>query len=95
MRDGTIGEPASRLASLNEVVTIGGVDVRKVTILAVVVAAGTLSLLALLLARTTIGLHMRAAATDFSHRRGCSVSAPTIAIAVLLSGLLAAAVAVI
>ena len=36
IRDGTIGEPAASLAQLNQVVTIGGVDVRKVTILAVV-----------------------------------------------------------
>ena len=35
IRDGTIGEPAVSLASLNQVVTVGGVDVRKVTILLV------------------------------------------------------------
>ena len=96
VRDGTIGEPAVSLVSLNEVVTIGGVDVRKVTIVAVAVAAGTLALLALLLARTTIGLHMRAAATDFRTARLLGVRADTvIGVAVLLSGLLAAAVAVI
>jgi branched-chain amino acid transport system permease protein len=96
VRDGTIGEPAVSLVSLNQVVTIGGVDVRKVTIVAVVVAAGTLGLLALLLARTTIGLHMRAAATDFRTARLLGVRADTvIGVAVLLSGLLAAAVAVI
>jgi branched-chain amino acid transport system permease protein len=96
IRDGTIGEPAVSLAPLNQVVTIGGVDVRKVTILAVVVAVVALALLALLLARTTIGLQMRAAATDFRTARLLGVQANrVIGVAVLLSGLLAAAVAVI
>jgi branched-chain amino acid transport system permease protein len=96
VRDGTIGEPAVSLASLNNVVTIGGVDVRKVTILAVTVAAVALGLLALLLARTTIGLQMRAASSDFRTARLLGVRADTvIGVAVLLSGVLAAAVAVI
>jgi branched-chain amino acid transport system permease protein len=96
IRDGTIGEPAVSVASLNQVVTIGGVDVRKVTILAVVVAAVALGVLALLLARTTIGLQMRAASTDFRTARLLGVQANrVIGVAVLLSGLLAATVAVI
>jgi branched-chain amino acid transport system permease protein len=96
VRDGTIGEPAIALASLNEVVTVGGVDIRKVTILAVAVAAVALALLALLLGRTTIGLHMRAASADFGTARLLGVKANTvIGVAVLLSGVLAAAVAVI
>ena len=96
IRDGTIGEPAVSIASLNQVVTIGGVDVRKVTILAVVVAIAALGLLALLLGRTTIGLQMRAASTDFRTARLLGVKANrVIGAAVLLSGILAAAVAVI
>ncbi|HUQ22989.1 MAG TPA: branched-chain amino acid ABC transporter permease [Gaiellaceae bacterium] len=96
IRDGTLGEPAVSLASLNQAVSIGGVDVRKVTILAVVVAAATLGLLALLLGRTRIGLHMRAASTDFRTARLLGVRADTvIGAAVLLSGVVAAAVAVI
>ena len=96
VRDGTIGEPAVSVASLNQVVTVWGVDVRKVTILAVAVAIVSLSLLALLLARTTIGLQMRAASTDFRTARLLGVKADrVIAVAVLLSGILAAAVAVI
>ena len=76
--------------------TVGGVDVRKVTILAVVVAVVALGLLALLLGRTTIGLHMRAAATDFRTARLLGVKADrVIGVAVLLSGVLAATVAVI
>jgi branched-chain amino acid transport system permease protein len=96
IRDDTIGEPAVSVASLNQAVTIGGVDVRKVTILAIAVAAGTLALLALLLARTTIGLQMRAAAADFRTARLLGVKADrVIGVAVLLSGVLAATVAVI
>ena len=96
IRDGTIGEPAVSVASLNEVVTVHGVDIRKVTILAVVVAIVALGLLALLLGRTTIGLQMRAAATDFRTARLLGVKADrVIGAAVLLSGILAATVAVI
>jgi branched-chain amino acid transport system permease protein len=96
IRDGTIGEPAVSLAQLNQVVTIGGVDVRKVTILAVAVAAVALALLALLLGKTTIGLHMRAASADFRTARLLGIRADTvIGVAVLLSGVLAATVAVI
>ena len=96
VRDGTIGEPAVSVASLNQVVTVWGVDIRKVTILAVAVAVVALGLLALLLGKTTIGLQMRAASTDFRTARLLGVKADrVIGVAVLLSGLLAAAVAVI
>jgi branched-chain amino acid transport system permease protein len=96
IRDDTIGEPAASVAPLNQAVSVGGVDVRKVTIVAVLVAAGALAALALLLARTTIGLHMRAAATDFRTARLLGVRANrVIGFAVLISGLLAATVAVL
>ena len=96
VRDGTIGEPAASVASLNQAVSVGGVDVRKVTIAAVAVAAVALIMLAALLTRTTIGLQMRAAAADFATARMLGVRADTvIAAAVLLSALLAAAVAVL
>jgi branched-chain amino acid transport system permease protein len=96
IRDGTIGEPATSIASLNQAISVGGVDVRKVTILAIVVAVATLALLALLLAKTTIGLQMRAASTDFRTARLLGVRADrVIGAAVLLSGVLAATVAVI
>jgi branched-chain amino acid transport system permease protein len=96
LRDDTIGETAASVAPLNQAITVAGVDVRKVTIVAVAVAAVALALLALLLARTTIGLHMRAAATDFTTARLLGVRANVvIGFAVLLSGILAATVAVI
>ena len=96
VRDGTIGEPAVSVASLNQVVSVGGVDIRKVTILAVAVAIVALALLALLLGKTTIGLQMRAASTDFRTARLLGVKADrVIGAAVLLSAILAATVAVI
>ncbi len=96
IRDDTIGEIATSIASFNQPVEIGSLDVRKITILAVIVTAVALALLAALLTRTTIGLHMRAAATDFSTARLLGVNADrVIGFAVLLSGLIAATVAVI
>jgi branched-chain amino acid transport system permease protein len=96
IRDDTIGEIATSIASFNAPITLGGVEVRKITIAAVVVAAVALALLALLLTRTTVGLHMRAAATDFGTARLLGVNANrVIGLAVFLSGILAAAVAVI
>ncbi len=95
LRDGTLGEVAPSLSYLNEPVTIAGAEVRKITLVAIAVAAGALLLLALLLARTTIGLHTRAAASDFRTARLLGVRANrVIAFSVFLSGLLAAAVAV-
>ena len=96
VRDDTIGESAASFAGLNEAIDAGGVDVRRITIVAVLVAVAALALLALLLTRTTIGLHMRAAAADFPTARLLGVHANrVIGFAVLLSGLLAAIVAVI
>ena len=96
VRDDTIGEPATALSSLNEAVAVGGVDVRKVTLVAIAVAGVSLALLALLLARTSIGLHMRAAAADFRTARLLGVRADrVIGYAVFLSAVLAALVAVI
>ena len=96
LRDNTIGEIASSVAPLNRSVSVGGVDVRKITIVAIVVAAVTLALLALLLTRTTIGLHTRAAASDFRTARLLGVRANrVIGFAALLSGVLAATVSVL
>jgi branched-chain amino acid transport system permease protein len=92
---GPLGNIATSLASLNRPVTVGGVDIRKIAIVATVVAAVSLVLLVLLLARTRVGLEMRAAALDFSTARLLGVRANrVIGSAVLLSGVLAAIVAV-
>jgi branched-chain amino acid transport system permease protein len=96
LRDNQLGEVAASIAPLNQAISIGGVDVRKVTIVAVAVALVSLGLLVLLLNRTTIGLHTRAAASDFRTARLLGVRANrVIAFAVLLSGVLAAIVAVL
>ena len=96
LRDGQLGQVASSIAPLNQAVSVGGVDVRKVTFVAVGVAVGALITLALVLTRTTIGLHTRAAASDFRTARLLGVRANrVIAFAVVVSGLLAGAVAVL
>ena len=93
--DDTLGEPAASLAKLNVPWTILGTDVRKITVVAIVTAAVCLAGLVLILSRTTVGLHMRAAAMDFETARLLGVRADrVIGSAVLLSGILAATVAV-
>jgi branched-chain amino acid transport system permease protein len=92
---GPLGKIAASLSSLNQPWTISGVDIRKISIVATAVAAACLVALVVLLARTGVGLHMRAAALDFRTARLLGVRANrVIGSAVLLSGLLAATVAV-
>ena len=92
---GPLGKIAASLATLNRPVTISGVDIRKIAIVATVLAVVTLLLLVLLLGRTRVGLHMRAAAMDFRTAELLGVRAGrVIGAAVLVSGLLAALVAV-
>jgi branched-chain amino acid transport system permease protein len=92
---GALGKIATSVASLNQPWSIGGVDIRKISIVAVIVAAVSLALLTLLLNRTEIGLHMRAASMDSATARMLGVRANrVITVAVLISGLLAAIVAV-
>jgi branched-chain amino acid transport system permease protein len=92
---GPLGKIASSLAPLNRPWTISGVDIRKIAIVAIVVAAACLLLLQLLLTRTAVGLQMRAAAMDFGTARLLGVRANrVIGGAVLVSGVLAAVVAV-
>ncbi len=92
---GSLGKIAASLAYLNRPVTVSGVDIRKITIVAVVVAFACLVVLVLLLERTTVGLQMRAAAIDFRTARLLGVRANrVIGSAVLISGALAAVVAV-
>jgi branched-chain amino acid transport system permease protein len=93
---GTIGKIAVVLPQLNDLVTIGPLDIRWITIVSIIVGAVALAGLALLLNRTSLGLQTRAAAADFSTARLLGVRANmVIALAVLLSGLLAATVSVI
>ena len=91
-----LGTIASPFGAAQRPWTIGGVDIRKITIVSVVVAVVCLVALRLLLDRTSLGLHMRAAAMDFRTARLLGVRANrVIGGAVLVSGLLAAVVAVL
>ncbi|MGH3050361.1 MAG: branched-chain amino acid ABC transporter permease [Gaiellaceae bacterium] len=92
---GPLGKSAGSLALLNAPWDIGGVYVKKIAVISVVTAAACLAILQLLLTRTSLGLHMRAAAMDFRTARLLGVRANrVIAGAVLISGLLAAVAAV-
>ena len=93
---GPLGKTATSLADLNRPVSIGDVDIRKIAIVAIVSAAVALASLILLLNRTSLGLHMRAAAMDFQTARLVGVRANFVsAAAVLVAGVLAALVAVL
>jgi branched-chain amino acid transport system permease protein len=92
---GPLGKIATSLAYLNRPWVISGVDIRKISIVAIVVAVVCLALLQLLLTRTEVGLHMRASSMDFRTARLLGVRANrVIGLAVLISGALAAVVAV-
>ena len=92
---GPLGKTATSLVQLNRPVEIGGVDIRKITIVAIVTAAVCLLLLVALLSRTSIGLHMRAAAMDAQTARLLGVRANLVStVAVVIAGALAAVVAV-
>jgi branched-chain amino acid transport system permease protein len=93
---GPLGKNATSLVELNQPMSIGSVEVRKIAVVSLVTAAVALALLLLLLNRTSIGLHMRAAALDFPTARLVGVRANAVsAVAVVLAGLLAAIVAVL
>lgn len=93
---GTFGRPANSLAQLNRAVSLGSVDIRYITFVALGVAVVALLVLVLLLERTPIGLQLRAATADPLTARLLGVKADlVITVAVVIAGLLAAAVAVI
>jgi branched-chain amino acid transport system permease protein len=88
---GQLGTVASSIGPLNQPWDIGGVEIRKIAIVSIAVAAFCLVLLQLLLTRTSLGLHMRAAAMDFRTSRLLGVRANrVVGGAVLISGVLAA-----
>jgi branched-chain amino acid transport system permease protein len=93
---GPLGKTATSLVQLNRPVDVGGVEIRKITIAAIVTAAVCLVLLVALLNRTSLGLHMRAAAIDSQTARLLGVRANLVSVAsVLIAGALAAVVAVL
>jgi branched-chain amino acid transport system permease protein len=92
---GPLGKTATSLVQLNRPVEIGSVEIRKITIVAIVTAVVCLLLLVALLNRTALGLHMRAAAIDSQTARLLGVRANLVSTAsVLIAGALAAVVAV-
>jgi branched-chain amino acid transport system permease protein len=96
LRFTTLGKTVGTLTGLNRPIAHGTLIVRWIWIVDVLVAAGALAALLALLTRTDLGLHMRAAAADFRTARLLGVRANrTIFVAVLLSGVLAAIVAVL
>jgi len=88
---GSFGKTAGALAYLQEPWDIFGVEIRKIAIVAIATAAVCLAAIQLLLTRTSVGLHMRAASMDFGTARMLGVRANRVITgAVLVSGLLAA-----
>src|SRR3954451_10080866 len=65
LRVGALGKVAASLGSLQEAVDGGGTQTRWITIVPIAAAVVALGLRALLLGRSKVGLHMRAAAADF------------------------------
>lgn len=91
------GESVNVVASLNEpAINSGGVTIRWVTIAMLAVGIVLLGATTLVLNRTKLGLQMRAAAADFRAARLLGVRADrVISAAFVISGVLAAAVAVL
>ena len=96
LKFGVLGKTVGTLTGLNRPIGHGTLIVRWIWIVAIIVAAVTLGALLLLLNRTRLGLHMRAAAADFRTARLLGVKAnAVVSSAVLLSGVLAAVIAVV
>lgn len=90
---GTLGDNIDFLPKLNEAVTVGDLRIRWVTIATIGVGALFLTVMALFLSRTNLGLQMRAASVDFQTARTLGVRANSvILLAFLLAGVLIAAV---
>jgi branched-chain amino acid transport system permease protein len=91
-----LGKTVGTLTGLNRPIASGELIVRWIWVVDVIVALVALGSLLALLTRTRLGLHMRAAAADFRTARMLGVQANrTIMVAVVLSGVLAAVVAVL
>ena len=91
LKFGPLPRSVGSLAQLNAPWDIFGVEIKKLAVIAVATAVGSLVILQLLLTRTPLGLHMRAAAMDFRTARLLGVRANrVVGAAVIISGLLAA-----
>jgi branched-chain amino acid transport system permease protein len=93
---GARGQNVGVLEELNRAVSIGDVRVRWVTLVSIAVGAVLLGATALILARTDVGLQMRAAAMDATTAQLLGVRASTvIRLAFLLAAVVAAAATVL
>jgi branched-chain amino acid transport system permease protein len=92
---GTFGKATGQLSFLNAPWDFGGVEIKKIAVIAVATAAVCLALLQLLLTRTSLGLHMRAASMDFRTSQLLGVRANRVITgAVVIAALFAAIAAV-
>lgn len=88
----TQGKAVAPLSELNTAFELGGLKVRWVTVVAIVVSAILLAATNAFLNRTDLGLQMRAAASDFTTARTLGIRADRVIVATFaLSGFLAAA----
>jgi branched-chain amino acid transport system permease protein len=93
---GSRGQIVGTLGELNTAFTIDGVDIRWIALVSTVAGAGLLLATGALLSRTTMGLHVRAAAQDFRTARILGVRANrVIGFSFVVAGVLAAAVSVL
>jgi branched-chain amino acid transport system permease protein len=93
---GSRGQIVSTVGRLNTAFRIRGVDIRWIVVVTVITGLVLLAATAALLNRTSIGLHIRAAATDFRTARILGVRANrVIGFSFVVAGFLAAAVSVL
>ena len=93
---GSRGSTVGTLGGLNTAIALGSLRIRWITIVAAIAALVLLGALTLLLNRTMIGLQLRAAAADLRTARTLGVRANRVIMAAFaISGMLAAAVAVL
>jgi branched-chain amino acid transport system permease protein len=93
---GSDGRSADVLGSLNTRAITGAVDVRWITLVEIAAGAVLLAGVTLLLRRTSMGLHMRAAAADVRTARTLGVRADRVILnASMIAGVLAAIVAML
>jgi branched-chain amino acid transport system permease protein len=93
---GAQGKAVSTLGGLNTAIKVGALEIRWISIVALIAGGCLLAGTAYLLNRTTVGLQIRAASADFRTSRILGVRANrVIALSFLVSGFLAAAVAVL
>jgi len=93
---GSRGSTVGTLGGLNTAIAIGSLRIRWITIVATIAGGVLLAVLTTVLNRTMLGLQLRAAAADLRTARTLGVRANRVmAAAFAISGLLAAAVAIL